>query len=192
MTKNRLLLLSGTPASGKDTITKALCNSHLPFQHFRKHKSARTGKTDSTYIFVDQQQFDAMAARQEFVQYHYRYERGYGVSKQELERIWQRDGIPIIHVGKYENIQFFTKLSNVEITNLLLLTSRQETQRRLEARHGNDRNEIGARLRAYEEERNELADLIRSGRDIAFSGILNNSELPPEDAANLIVRMMGI
>ena len=75
----KLLLLSGTPASGKDTVTNAIIKKSNKFTHFRKHKISTGGKLDSSYILVSKESFDTLANNNEFIQYHYRYDRGYGV-----------------------------------------------------------------------------------------------------------------
>lgn len=186
--KNKpVLLLSGTPASGKDTISNLLVDIDSRFRHFKKHRGSNQPKDDNTYIHVSFSQFSALSDEDEFVQFHSRYGRGYGVSRTELERHWQQGEIPIIHVGKYENIEPFKK-ANLDVSSVLLLVSLSETKRRLTERHPGDTEEVEKRLAAYHEERQELASLIASGDTLDFDVILDNSGLDAQGVAEDIVK----
>ncbi len=188
---NKLLLLSGTPASGKDTITEILSEINSDVIAFKKHKSAETGRVDDTYIFVSHNEFKDMADNNEFIQHHYRYDRGYGVAKKELEKLWAMNKLPVIHVGKYENIHHFYELQNVEIISILLLVSLDETKKRLLERHEEDSKEVQARTNAFIEERIELAELIKEGCDLNFNLIINNTNLSPRNTAQKIINLIS-
>src|SRR5690554_6112528 len=120
MTDNRILLVSGTPASGKDTVTKKLVELEPRFCHFKKHRSSDQPKNDGTYIHVSQDKFSSLLEQGEFLQHHYRYGRGYAVAKGELRKHWDKGEIPIIHVGKYENLLPFRNADVATISVLLL------------------------------------------------------------------------
>jgi guanylate kinase len=185
---NPVLLLSGTPASGKDTTTSLLVKLNPRFRHFKKHRGSNQPKTDGTYIHVTPDEFAVMSDHGEFLQHHYRYDRGYGVSLKELNQHWAKGEIPIIHVGKYENIlPLRTQEGNVR--SVLLMVSLAETERRLKQRHVDDAEEVERRITAYREERAELAVLINSGRALEFDLIVDNSTNNPEEIAQLIARL---
>jgi len=150
-----LILLSGTPASGKDTLTKELCDIDERFVHFKKHKIATGGKLDNTYYLVSKEEFDKMVSNGEFLQYHYRYNRGYGVSYKELFSLKEQGKIPIIHVGKYENIIPFKQNTKFSFLSILIYANKNTTYERLKKRHS-DKQEIEKRLKAYDEEINLL------------------------------------
>jgi restriction endonuclease S subunit len=115
-----LILLSGTPASGKDTLTKELCTIDKRFVHFKKHKIASGGKLDDTYYLVTKKEFDQMVENGEFLQYHYRYERGYGVSYKELFFLKEQGKIPVISQSSNNIISGY--VDNAEpITDLPLI-----------------------------------------------------------------------
>lgn len=176
MNANKILLLSGAPASGKDTITTELIKIDSRYVHFKKHKIATDGKLDETYYLIEKNEFDCMASNGYFIQYHYRYDRGYGVSKKELKLIWDEGNTPVIHVGKYENISPFIDYDDTSLISILLLVSREETNRRLQIRHPNNDTECLVRMKAYDEERNELANLIREGAKLNFDLIIENTK----------------
>ena len=48
--KPTIILLSGTPASGKDTVTEKLHQINTSVELFKKHKFGVGGKKDNTYI----------------------------------------------------------------------------------------------------------------------------------------------
>lgn len=184
-----VLLMSGTPASGKDTLSSLLVNINPRFRHFKKHRGSNQPKDDKTYIHVSLAQFLALTEEGEFVQFHSRYERGYGVSRTELERHWQQNEIPIIHVGKYENIAPFLK-ADLDASSVLLMVSLNETRKRLTERHRGDNEEIEKRLAAYHEERQELASLIASGEALDFDLILDNSGSDVQGTAEKIAKFI--
>lgn len=183
--KKPALLLSGTPASGKDTITNILLKLDKRFKHFKKHRANGTKTNNSTYIDISQTDFERLITEEKFVQFHSRYGRYYGVALSELQANWQRGEIPIIHVGKYSNIANFT-LAGIDIFSVLLLVNKDETRSRLHLRHQGDEQEIKQRLKAYQEERDELAKLIASGVSLSFSSILDNSGNKPYEIAQWI------
>lgn len=183
--KNPILLLCGTPASGKDTITSALIGLNSRFIHFKKHRASEKPKDDNTYICIDNEEFKSLRNQGLFVQHHSRYGRYYGVSLTQLESHWSLGEIPIIHVGKYENIAPF-KDANIEMRSVLLLVDKIETESRLKVRHMGDEQEIQKRLSAYQEERDDLAERILSGVKLDFDLILDNSGNDPKQVAHQI------
>lgn len=180
-----ILLLSGTPASGKDTVTSALIGLNSRFIHFKKHRGSEKPKDDNTYIHVDNEEFKSLIDQGAFIQHHGRYGRHYGVSLSRLESHWSAGEIPIVHVGKYENIAPF-KDADIEVRSILLLVDKTETESRLKVRHLGDDQEIQKRLAAYQEERDELAERIRSGVKLDFDLILDNSGNDPKQVAHQI------
>lgn len=170
-----VMLLSGTPASGKDTLTAELNKIDNRFVHFKKHKIASGGKMDDTYYLISKDKFDNMAKNNQFVQYHYRYDRGYGVSADELKRLKELNKIPVIHVGKYENIIKFKEFGIKNILSILVYTDRNTTKKRLELRHSEDISEINKRLDAYDEEIQQLCDVFNNKKVLDFGLVFKNN-----------------
>ena len=183
---NFLLLISGTPASGKDAIFEFLASNYINYSQFKKHKAGAGGKADASYIHISEADFQVKSGLNEFIQSHSRYGRHYGVSRQEIETLWGDGKTPIIHIGSYKNIQPFMDIKDVSIFSVLLLTSRLETLNRLEERHQNNQEEIKSRLAAYDEERIELAKLVKDGVAINFDLILDNTRLSIALAGKII------
>ena len=189
MARNRVILLCGTPASGKDSITRMLQKDHPKFAFFRKHKVGDDAKPGDTYLYVSGAEFARMIAAGEFIQHHIRYNRQYGVSKSELNRLFELGLIPVIHVGKYENIRPLIESDDFECICILLVASKEATRYRLSHRHPNDKVEQKARVGAYDEERRELAQLIRSGHAIHFDAMVNTERFSERQAAEIINRV---
>ena len=170
-----LVLLSGTPASGKDTITSEIIKKDNRFVHFKKHKIATGGKLDDTYHLISKEEFDEMAQANQFVQYHYRYGRGYGVSYEELLKNKSNGKIPIIHVGKYENILRFREFGLKNFLSILIYTDRDNTLKRLEKRHINNNDEIENRIKSYDEEVQILCEELNKKSRMDFDLVIRNS-----------------
>jgi guanylate kinase len=179
-----LILLSGTPASGKDTLTEELNNRDSRFSHFKKHKIASGGKLDETYHLTSKERFDDMVQNNEFVQFHYRYDRGYGVSLDELLKMKEDNKIPIIHVGKYENIAKFRQFGLRNILSVFIFTDRNSTKDRLIKRHTDNPDEVEKRLSAYDEEIDMLRRAASQNRRLDFDLVIKNNGSSVERAAS--------
>ena len=122
------LLLSGMPCTGKDTISHRLTEINPTFAFFRKHRSAQSSQAhqrDDTYIPTSPEEFWRIAHTDGFIQFHQRYERMYGVSKEEYRALINAHKIPIIHVGKYENLRVLREGGLQGGLSLLLWTDRK-------------------------------------------------------------------
>lgn len=167
------LVISGTPASGKDAITDSLSVetdvlNGWAFSILKKDKlvddieSAAQEPRNRPYNLVDIHTFSNKIRSGDYIQHHQRYGKGYAVSRQELERMWRQKQIPVIHNGKQENLAAFQH-SELMCFHVLLLCSRDATLVRLQKRHCDDSQECARRLTAYDEERRELAGLLVTG-----------------------------
>jgi len=184
--KPTIILLSGTPASGKDTVTEKLHQINMSVELFKKHKFGVGGKKDNTYIHVSEEAFDQLVKSNGFIQYHQRYGRGYGVSQEELERLFVLNVIPVIHVGKPENLTPLLQSPLYKVINVLLTASRESTQSRLTLRHHNDIAEQAVRLKAYDEEIHSRSDLANQGCEIAFNITIDTDKYSAAEAAAII------
>lgn len=152
-----LILLSGTPASGKDTITERLVEEYAgTYVHFKKHRAASPKQIKATYYNVSKSTFENMIRQGEFIQYHERYNRYYGISKRVLDDHLSRGLKPIIHTGKLANLMTIDKNVNHSTVKILLWTTKDIIKERLTLRHKNDPEEISRRLAAADEEMKEL------------------------------------
>lgn len=189
MRKRKVVLISGTPASGKNSVTETMIDASGKFLPLRKHRSfvITPPKKGNEYIDISEEKFSKMAGDDKFLQHHSRYGKSYGVSKSELNKIWAIGKTPIIHVGSYSNIEKFLLMENVLVISVLLLTDIEETKSRLRIRHGDNEHEISQRLEVFKEERAELGRLIKKGSPIKFDLILNNTDGKSNESAAKIL-----
>lgn len=187
----KLLLISGTPAAGKDTVTGALQSLDPRYASLRKHKSGSGGRSDASYIHVSDETFQSMVDADGFVQHHGRYGRRYGVARAELDSLWQAGRIPVVHVGRYENLAAFATVDAYQFS-VLLAVSREVTAQRLETRHHGDADEIRARLSAYAEERTDFAQHVIAGEELAYDIVIETGNRTPEMVAHLIIAAASV
>lgn len=191
-----VLLLSGTPASGKDTITNHLVSGVIDscgwaFSQFKKDKlvhdvvSAAHDDRNACYNLVDSNAFSQKVRSGDYIQYHTRYSNGYGVSKAQLEALWKQHLIPIIHNGKQENLLPFWQ-ADFSCFHALLLCAESETWSRLRSRQPDQAAEWEKRLSAYWEERAELATYLSQGQTLAAHMCIATDQVNAADAADWI------
>lgn len=159
----KVILLSGMPASGKDTITLKLIEKYFSNKYVWLKKFRSISENDEikdSYFNISTKEFEYKILQGEFIQYHQRYNRYYGVSKATLNKYIDRGQIPIIHVGRLENIYeiknnvlLLEKESNrkVNLISILLWAPIGELSKRIKIREKTD-VEIQKRIKAVYEE----------------------------------------
>ena len=104
----KVVILSGMPASGKDTISEMIYEMDKRFVPFKKHRSVgKFDKIKDTYYNISHDEFEVKITNGDFIQYHQRYGRYYGISEEVLLSYLEKDEIPIIHIGRIENYMAF-------------------------------------------------------------------------------------
>lgn len=174
------LLLSGMPGTGKDALTQKLVERDPTFTFFKKHRalSSPLQSDEETYINVSPEAFLAIAHSNGFIQYHHRYEKMYGVAKEAYEQLIQAAKIPIIHVGKYENLLSLRKGGLQKGLSLLLYADRHIVQSRLYERHKIRTDGAQERLLAYDEEVAQLQKYMEQGElDFDLYFVNNGSDI---------------
>jgi len=185
MNTAQILLLSGPPASGKDTVSHELINRNNRFVLFKKHRAG--GETNSGYIDISTAQFKEMEAQNKFIQSHLRYGRLYGVSRDGIEKTLAYGKIPIIHTGRIENLVKLKDVFGQKCIAIHLWEHRDILAERIRKRH-NNAEEISARITALDE---EIYD--QSKKKAMFSNIdqyIRNTSL--EQTANRICNILKV
>lgn len=180
------LLLSGMPCTGKDTLSQKLIERDASFMLLKKHRAVATPQTrasDTAYLDISPEEFQAMAHSGEFLQYHSRYGKMYGVSRAAYQTIVDSSHIPIIHVGKYENLHALRKEGLQQGLSLLLWADRHIVQARLQERHAYRSDSAEERIVAYDE---EVAQLKKFGSQamLDFDLLFVNNGTDREQAAD--------
>lgn len=189
----KIIIFSGMPASGKDTITKLLCdNPDMNFVAFKKHRSvdAGTPKKD-TYYNISQEEFEQKINAGDFLQYHSRYNRYYGIDREELWQVLQSGSIPIIHIGRIEN--FFVFQQNLadalrieekecQVIHIMLWEEIDVLKKRIDSREKTD-EERAKRMKAMREEFRDNKEMLDRNEN-PYSYIIKNTD--PEKTCQAI------
>lgn len=171
----QVILLSGAPATGKDTITTKLVKMYpQQYIHFMKHRGCDETRSNNQYINVSKQQFKEMIEKNDFLQYHLRYNRYYGISHKMLQNNLALGLTPIIHTGKLENMKEIEREKQYQTTKFLLWVTEEIATARLYERHRSNKEEINERLLAYQE---EMVELRQSSKEEIFDVIIENNNI---------------
>lgn len=186
-----VLLFCGPPASGKDTVTNILAKINSQFLHFCKHRGIDghipDNHTSTRYIDITKSEFETMIAQDEFIQYHQRYDRYYGISKKLLKDCVNSGQIPVIHVGRISNLFELEKRISYHILKVLLWCPLTILETRLKNRHSNDPEEVEIRLAAAMQ---EFQDLLHTEFRKIFDIIIENNT-SANVSANLIYKAVA-
>jgi guanylate kinase len=100
--KNKAIVVSAPSGAGKTTLVRHLLVAMpvLEFSVSAASRQKRDGETDGKdYYFITADDFRSRISKDEFVEWEEVYPGSYyGTLKSELERIWQKHGIPIFDV----------------------------------------------------------------------------------------------
>jgi guanylate kinase len=141
----RGVILYGPPASGKDTITRALHELDGRYVLFPRIKCG-TGKT-SGYRMVSAFELDALRARGEIIWENERYGSAYVIDRSAL-REHLIHYVPVLHVGQVEAIEAIKSETDETSWVVVSLTiARELAVHRINARGDTD---AAHRLRAWE------------------------------------------
>ena len=176
------ILISGTPASGKDTISEILVNEIKSLTLFKKDKIDNNGNRKN-YNIVSKEEFEKKKSEKEYIQYHYRYNSGYGIARKEIEKHKKKKEIPIIHIGKYENLKKIEK-EKIKTLKILFICEKKETEKRLKKREKNQ-EEIEKRLKAYDEEIEEMEKEKKEG-ELLFDLEIDTGKLEKKEIVKII------
>lgn len=181
----KLIIFSGMPASGKDTVTDKLCASDSLFVPFKKHRSVSVSdKLKDTYFNISAKEFEKKIKAGEFIQYHERYDRYYGISENVLYDYLKNGSVPIIHIGRIEN--FYTLCRNIpafekkyncktDVCHIQLWETMDVLKDRITARDKTE-EEINKRLAAMHQEFKDSVKMMSNGQK-PFTLVIKNSVL---------------
>lgn len=166
------VILYGAPATGKDTVTRALADMvpHI-FVHFQRLK-AGPGRT-AGYRMISLEQLEALP-ESAILWTNHRYGATYVVDRDGLSQIWSNGQIPVVHLGQPEAVDTVVE-KTPEATWLVveLHSSMSVLKDRIHARAtGDDDQRIAAAL--------ATPRLSRAGISI------DTGTIQPEEAAQLV------
>ena len=170
-----LLIVSGPSGSGKSTLVQRVLElpGTMPSISCTTRPQRATEATGKCYDFVTEAEFEAMAARGEFLEYARVFGRhSYGTPKKWLDESRARDLDLVLEIDVQGAAQVKKKLPEV-LAIFILPPSRQELERRLRSRGQDPDEEIARRLAKAREEiaaSEEMYDFCVVNDDVERAG----------------------
>ena len=143
-------VLSGSPASGKDAITKALSQSSPRYALFEKFK-AGAGR-QAGYRLTTTADIDRMRGLGLILYANERYGNTYAVVRPSLDALFARGLVPVVHMGQLAGIRAL-KTCPASWLSCLLWCPREVAEKRARERGDPD---LAARLAAWDEMAQDL------------------------------------
>ncbi|WP_432190881.1 guanylate kinase [Streptomyces sp. bgisy027] len=171
------ILLYGPPASGKDTITTALCEHNEIYSAFKRLKVG-SGRTDG-YRMGTAEQLVELEARGDVIYRNDRYGNIYLVDRPGLVQAMQDGSIPILHLGQVAGIETMVDEFPASWSSVLLWCSRESTAVRSKGRGDSDTE---ARLAAWD----ATARDVEASSDFDWDLRLDTDAMSPTEAAQEI------
>jgi len=149
-----LLIVSGPSGSGKSTLVQKVLElpGTMPSISCTTRPRRATEATGKCYDFVTEAEFEAMAARGEFLEYARVFgKHSYGTPKKWLDESRARDLDLVLEIDVQGAAQVKQKLPEA-VAIFILPPSREELERRLRSRGQDPDEEIARRLAQAREE----------------------------------------
>ena len=155
-TNHKILIITAPSGAGKTSITHYLMQSfpQLAFSVSATTRKARVTETNGAdYHFISEDDFKQKIQHNEFVEWEMVYEgKYYGTLKNELQRIWDMDKIPVLDIDVKGAIHVQQQFPENSLTLFIEPPSVDELKKRLESRGTETAETLAARINkaAYE------------------------------------------
>ena len=144
-----MLVLSSPSGAGKTSIARQLLanDSNLTLSVSATTRSARANEVDGCdYHFVDQAQFDAMIAADEFLEYATVFDNSYGTPKADVMAVLEAGGDVLFDIDWQGTQQVANAAGDDLVSVFILPPSRAALQARLESRAQDSDEVVAARM----------------------------------------------
>jgi guanylate kinase len=185
---NKLIIITAPSGAGKTSITRYLMKSfpQLAFSVSAATRSPRgTEKNGVDYHFMSVDDFKTKIQQNEFVEWEMVYEgKYYGTLKNELEKIWKENKIPVLDIDVKGAIHVQQQYPQSSLSLFIQAPSIEELKRRLESRGTETAASLAARV--------SKASFELSFKD-QFDKIITNDELQRacEEASAVVADFIG-
>lgn len=180
-----VIVLSGMPASGKDTVTDRLNQLDKRYVYFKKYRAIGPEDTPKdTYYNISHEDFEKKIAKGDFLQYHSRYGRYYGIDAITLKEMFEQDLIPVIHIGRIDNFYTLKKNLpafeekygyNVRLLHIQLWETKESLKARIATRDKTE-EEIGKRVAAMDQEFHDAISMMKN-EERPFTVVIQNTDI---------------
>jgi guanylate kinase len=174
------VILYGPPASGKDSVTAALCGISDAYAYFEKLKLGE-GRTRG-YHFISEASLADLRNRGLIVHEVTRYGATYVVDGPRLDELFAAGRVPVVHMGQVEGVNAL-RLHTARWLDVLLWCSRDVAAERLLTRGSVD---VDERLAAWD----ATLDDLGSATEPQFTLSIRTEVVTPATVAALIHAVM--
>lgn len=148
--QNKLIIITAPSGSGKTSITKHLMQQfpQLAFSISAATRPPRgTEKNGVDYHFMSEEDFTAKIQNNEFVEWEMVYEgKYYGTLKEELQRIWNENKIPVLDIDVKGAIHVQQQFQQTSLSLFIEPPSVEELKKRLLSRGTETAESLAARV----------------------------------------------
>lgn len=176
MRQKQGVILYGPPASGKDTITRALAPHDARYCQFARLKVG-TGRS-SGYRMGTPEQLEELEAAGEVLYRNERYGNVYAIDRPGVRAAFEA-GVPVVHLGQVAGIEALVTGYPSDWLTVLLWCPQSVTKERSQSRGDSD---TAKRLAVWEETKADLA----AHSSFTFDLVLRTDVTQPPQAARLI------
>lgn len=148
--QNKIIIITAPSGAGKTSITKHLMQ-RFPQLAFSVSAATRlprdNEKNGVDYHFMTEEVFKQKIQQNEFVEWEMVYEgKYYGTLKEELQRIWNMDKIPVLDIDVKGAIHVQQQYPQTSLSLFIEPPSVKELKKRLESRGTETAESLAARV----------------------------------------------
>lgn len=180
MTQKQGVILYGPPASGKDTVTRALAELDSRYAQFARLKVG-SGKT-AGYRMGTAEQLRDLEAAGDVIFANSRYGNTYVIDRPGVDAAFAA-GVPVVHLGQVDGVRALVDGYAAAWAVVLLWCSKEVTAQRSEGRGDRD---TAARLAAWEATREDLD----AHPELAWDLTVDTAATSAEESARLIDQLL--
>lgn len=153
---HKCIIITAPSGAGKTSITHYLMKTfpQLAFSVSATTREPRVNENNAEdYYFISVEDFKEKIQRKEFIEWEMVYEgKYYGTLKQELERLWAMDRLPVLDIDVQGAIHVQQQYPSNTISIFIQPPSINELKKRLEARGSETAMSLESRINkaAYE------------------------------------------
>lgn len=147
---HKCVIITAPSGAGKTSITRYLMNvfPELAFSVSATTREPRAKEKDKEdYYFISVEEFKEKIQKKEFIEWEMVYEgKYYGTLKQEMERLWALDKLPVLDIDVQGAIHVQQQYPSTTISIFIQPPSIEELKKRLEGRGSETAKSLEARV----------------------------------------------